>query len=51
MLLNLTLKSAYMLRNPAELLVDHRRVSERVEQRGLAVVDVPHHAHHGRPRL
>ncbi|MGY4283419.1 hypothetical protein ACVWXO_002639 [Bradyrhizobium sp. LM2.7] len=42
---------ADMLGDAAGLAGDHIGVTERVEQRGLAVVDVAHHGHHRRARL
>ena len=41
---------ADMLRDSAELLLGDVGVANRVEQRGLAVIDVAHHGDHRRPR-
>ena len=42
---------ADMLGDPAGFAGDDIGVAQRVEQRGLAVVDVTHHGHHRRARL
>ena len=42
---------ADMLRDAAGFAGDDVGVAERIEQRGLAVVDVAHHGHDGRTRL
>jgi hypothetical protein len=41
---------ADVLGDAARLAGRHRRLADRVEQRGLAVVDVAHHGDHGRAR-
>ena len=41
---------ADVLRDPARLRLDHRGLADRVEQRGLPVVDVAHDRHDRRPR-
>ena len=45
------LVGADVLRDPAGLGLDHRGLADRVQQRRLAVVDVPHDRHDRRPRL
>ena len=42
---------ADVLRDAARLRLDHGALADRIEQRGLAVVDVTHDRDHGRPRL
>ena len=42
---------ADMLGDAAGLAGHHIGMAQRVEQRGLAVIDVAHHGHHGRTRL
>ena len=41
---------ADVLRDSAELLLGDLGVADRVEQRGLAVIDMAHHGDHRRPR-
>ena len=47
---DVSLVRADVLRDPTGLGLDDRRLTDRVEQRRLAVVDVPHDRHDRRPR-
>ena len=43
--------SADMLRDAAGFTARNIGLAQRVEQRGLAVIDMTHHGNHGRARL
>jgi hypothetical protein len=43
-------EGADVLRDAPRFARGHGGLSQRVQQRGLAVVHVPHHRHHRRPR-
>ncbi len=38
-----------MLSDPTGLTSRHSRVANRIEERGLSMIDVTHHGHHRRP--